>query len=191
MKILGINGSPRKNGNTYYAANYTLNLLKNAGCDTEYISLSGKTIYGCKACYSCDKKGKCIQKDDMKNILKAMQTCDCLILASPVYLGSVTGQLKTMMDRTLPLRMGNDYKMSDKIGAGIATGAFRNGGQELTLQCMHAFFLQQDMFVINDGPYYCHSGATIVGEAKKDKIGLKTIENLTKNIIKKLQLIKS
>lgn len=190
MKILAINGSPHTDGNTSYATKYALTLLKSEGCDTEYIALADKTIHGCKGCFYCQKEGKCIQNDDMKDILEAMEKCDCLILSSPVYLGSVSGQIKTMMDRTLPLRITDDYKMSGKIGAGIAIGYFRNGGQELTLQCMHAFFLQQDMFVINDGPDYCHSGATIVEDAKKDKLGLETIENLAKNIVKKLQLIK-
>ena len=97
-------------------------------------------------------------------------------------MGMVTGQMKTMMDRTVMLRVGGEFELSEKVGAGIACGVFRNGGQELTLQCMHTFFLQQDMFAIADGPRFSHSGATIVGDAREDKLGLNTVENLADKI---------
>jgi multimeric flavodoxin WrbA len=97
-------------------------------------------------------------------------------------MGLVTGQMKTMMDRTVMLRVGNGFQLSGKVGAGIACGGFRNGGQELTLQCMHTFFLQQDMYAIADGPRFSHSGATIVGRAEEDEIGLQTVKNLTDKI---------
>ena len=69
------------------------------------------------------------------------------------------------------------------MGAGIAAGGFRNGGQELTLQNMQTFFLQQDMYAIADGPGYSHSGAAIVGRAEDDIIGLKTVENVARRVV--------
>lgn len=145
---------------------------------------------GCLKCRS----GNCIHNDDMQLILDAMKICNCMILASPVFMGQITGQLKTMMDRTVLLRVGGthigeEFKLSGKIGAGIACGGFRNGGQELTLQNMHTFFLQQDMIVIADGPPFSHSGATIAGDTYKDNLGLKTIDNLIKKIIRTLEKI--
>jgi multimeric flavodoxin WrbA len=181
MKVLGINGSPHENGNTAYALRYALSLLEQAGVETEHIALAGKTIHGCQGCFSCTS-GECAHDDDMRPILDAMRRCDCLLLASPVYMGLVTGQIKTMMDRTVILRVGDEFELNGKIGAGIACGGFRNGGQELTLQCMHTFFLQQDMYAIADGPRFSHSGAAIVGEAEKDEIGLQTVKNLTDKI---------
>lgn len=191
MIILGINGSPKKNGNTAFALRYALSILNDAGFETEYITLMDKEINFCKACLSC-RKGICIQNDDMELIIDAIRRCSCLILASPVFMGLITGHMKTMMDRTVLFRVGGNFigekfELSGKIGAGIACGGFRNGGQELTLQCMHTFFLQQDMLVIADGPPYSHSGATIVGNAKDDKLGLETIENLVNKIIKTLK----
>jgi multimeric flavodoxin WrbA len=97
-------------------------------------------------------------------------------------MGMVSGQMKTMMDRTVMLRVQGEFELSGKVGAGIACGGFRNGGQELTLQCMHTFFLQQDMVAIADGPRFSHSGATIVGQAAEDDLGLQTIKNLTDKI---------
>jgi multimeric flavodoxin WrbA len=183
MKVLGINGSPHANGNTAYALRYSLARLADAGLETEYVTLADKTIHHCDGCFTC-RQGACIHDDDMPPIIDALRQCDCLLLASPVYMGLVTGQMKTMMDRTVMLRVGGGFELSEKIGAGIACGGFRNGGQELTLQCMHTFFLQQDMFAVADGPRFSHSGATIVGNAQEDEIGLHTVRNLTDKIIK-------
>jgi multimeric flavodoxin WrbA len=185
MKVIGINGSPHEKGNTAYALRYALSLLEEAGVETEYIALADKQIHHCKGCFSC-RGGKCMHDDDMKSIVDAMRQCDCLLLASPVYMGLVTGQMKTMMDRTVILRVGGEFELSGKIGAGIACGGFRNGGQELTLQCMHTFFLQQDMYAIADGPRFSHSGATIVGKAEEDAMGLQTIRNLADKIVRTL-----
>ena len=82
------------------------------------------------------------------------------------------------MDRTVVFRTGGRFELSGKVGTGIACGGFRNGGQELTLQSMHTFFLQQDMYAIADGPRFSHSGAAIVGRASEDRVGLQTLENL-------------
>jgi multimeric flavodoxin WrbA len=187
MNVLGINGSPHDDGNTAYALRHALGLLGRAGLETTYISLAGKTISACDGCFVC-RSGACVYDDDMTPILDAMRRCDCLLLASPVYMGLVTGQMKTMMDRTVILRVGDGFELSGKIGAGIACGGFRNGGQELTLQCMHTYFLQQDMQAIADGPHFSHSGATIVGQADGDTIGLQTIRNLVDKIVKTLAL---
>jgi multimeric flavodoxin WrbA len=181
MRVLGINGSPHMDGNTAYALRYALSCLEEAGVETTYIALAGLTIYDCEGCFTC-RSGKCKHDDDMPLILDAMRCCDCMLLASPVYMGLVTGQVKRMMDRTVILRVGGTFQLSGKIGAGIACGGFRNGGQELTLQCMHTFFLQQDMHAVADGPRFSHSGATIVGKAEEDAIGLRTIANLTAKI---------
>jgi multimeric flavodoxin WrbA len=184
--VLGINGSPHQNGNTAFALRHALERLESAGIGTTYISLADKTIHHCDGCFSC-RSGECIFNDDMEPIIDAIRACDCLLLASPVYMGLVSGQMKTMMDRTLMLRVGGSFQLSGKIGAGIACGGFRNGGQELTLQCMHTFYLQQDMFAIADGPRFSHSGAAIVGNAEEDEIGLQTVNNMTDKIARILK----
>jgi len=189
MKILGISGSPHEKGNTAYAVKYALNILQNNGFDTNYITLSGKEIHPCAGCWKCTKNGKCQFDDYMAEIIKAMKWCDGMIVGSPVYFGLVCGQIKVMMDRSVVVRKYKSaFEMKGKIGVGIACGAFRNGGQELTLQCIHTFFLQQNMMVVSDGFPYSHSGATIVGNAQDDSLGLKTIENLTKNMEMMLKL---
>ncbi len=180
MDVLGINGSPHSDGNTAYALRYALDRLEEAGLSTEYVALGEKTLFPCRGCFAC-REGDCVHDDDMAQILRLMRAAGCILLASPVYMGLVTGQMKTMMDRSVAVRV-RGFQLSGRLGAGIACGGFRNGGQELTLQCMHTFFLQQDMSAVADGPGFSHSGATIVGAADADEIGLQTIRNLTMKI---------
>lgn len=186
MNILAINGSPRANGNTSYALTYALSRFQELGVETKLIQLVGLEIKPCGGCFQCIGND-CIHEDDMKQVEEAMRWCDGLVLGSPVYMGMVTGQMKTMMDRSVTLRV-NGWQMSGKVGGGIACGGFRNGGQELTLQNMQTFFLQQDMAAVADGPRFSHSGAAIVGEASKDPIGLQTIDNLVTKIVKTIGL---
>jgi len=189
MKILGISGSPNENGNTAYAVRYALDFLQKNSFDTKYVTLADKEIHPCVGCWKCTKDGKCQFDDYMTEIIEAMKWCDGLIIASPVYFGLVCGQIKVMMDRSVSVRSYKSaFEMKGKIGAGIACGAFRNGGQELTLQCIHTFLLQQNMMVVSDGFPYSHSGATIVGNTQDDSLGLKTIENLAKNMEVMLKL---
>lgn len=188
MRVLGISGSPHLEGNTAFAVRYALRILEEAGAQTEFISLAGRNIHPCDGCHQHRSSGKCVYEDDMTPIYEAMLRCDGMILGSPVYMGMVTGQMKVMMDRTVLFRSQGALRLSGKIGAGIACGGFRNGGQELTLQAIHTFFLQQDMLVISDGPAYSHSGAAIVGKASEDALGLKTVENLARRMAKALGL---
>jgi multimeric flavodoxin WrbA len=186
VNVLGICGSPRPSGNTAQALRRALDIVQAYDIETTYIGLSDKTITGCDGCLHCHL-GKCRWDDDMNAIYEAMLRCDGLILASPVYMGNVTGQLKTLMDRTILFRTANRFSLSGKIGAGIACGSFRNGGQELTLQCMHTFFLQQDMLVVSDGPVYSHSGGAVEGAFGRDEIGVRTVEALARRMAKALQ----
>jgi multimeric flavodoxin WrbA len=186
--VLGISGSPKPNGNTAFAVRRALDRLAQEGFTTRFISLAGKTIHLCTGCFQCEHTRECIYHDDMDDILAGMRWCDGLILGSPVYFGLVSGQLKTVMDRSVVLRPKYDepLEMSGKIGGGIACGGFRNGGQETTLQDIHTFLLQQDMQVINDGMGFSHAGGAVVGESQDDSLGLRTVENLAANMAKAL-----
>jgi len=189
MKILGISGSPNENGNTAYSVQYALETLDKDVVETRYITLAGKDIHPCVGCWSCTKTGKCRFDDYMTEVIKAMRWCDGLIIGSPVYFGLINGQTKVMMDRCVLLRAYKSaFEMAGKVGGGIACGAFRNGGQELTLHCIQTFLLQHNMITVSDGSPYSHSGATIVGNAKDDELGLKTAANLANNIKEMLKL---
>jgi multimeric flavodoxin WrbA len=190
MKILGLSGSPNKNGNTVFAVRRALETAQSEGAETRFLSLAGLQIHPCTGCFACQKDRKCIYQDDMTAILDELRACDGLILGSPVYFGMVSGLMKNMMDRTVPLRpiYGEPLELAGKIGGGIACGGFRNGGQETTLQNIHTFLLQQNMRVINDGAGFSHAGGTIAGEARDDTLGLQTVENLARNMIRMLKI---
>lgn len=179
--VLGINGSPHGEGNTAYALRHALAILEQEGVLTQYVALADLHIAPCDGCFAC-RTGACVHDDGMTPLYDALRVCDGLILASPVYMGMVTGQMKVMMDRTVLFRAGRRFALSGKVGAGIACGGFRNGGQELTLQNMQTFFLQQDMYALADGPRYSHSGAAIVGRAADDALGLEMVANLARRM---------
>jgi multimeric flavodoxin WrbA len=189
MNVLGINGSPHREGNTAYALRHALETVAGEGIETTYLALADQQIAPCKGCFAC-RDGACVQEDDMRAVVEAIYGCDGLILASPVYMGLITGQIKVMMDRTVLFRTGGQFSLSGKVGAGIACGGFRNGGQELTLQAMHTYFLQQDMYAIADGPRFSHSGAAIAGRAETDQVGLQTVENLARRVARAVKQLR-
>jgi len=186
MRVLGISGSPHTEGNTAFALKHALSVLEEEGVETAYVSLAGLTIHPCEGCFRC-RYGTCVHDDDMGPIAEQMRACDGLILASPVYMGMVSGQMKVLMDRSVIFRSGTSFALSGKPGAGIACGGFRNGGQELTLQNMQTYFLQQDMHALSDGPRYSHSGAAVVGQASEDVVGLQTVTNLARRMARALR----
>jgi multimeric flavodoxin WrbA len=189
MKVLGISGSPRVSGNTAFAVQYALSVIEGEGAETKYISLADQDIRPCVGCWKCEKSYACWQEDYMTEILDAMFWCDGLLIGSPVYFGMISGQLKVMMDRTIPMRpnYGDELPMAGKVGGAIACAASRSGGQETTLQNIHTYMLQMNMLVISDGPDYSHSGGTIMKEAKDDEWGLETVRNLSRNMVRMLR----
>lgn len=102
MKVLAINGSPRARGNSDILCDEFLRGAEDAGHQIEKISLRDKRVSPCQACYACFKTGFCVQKDDMDEILDKVQNADVLVLASPTYFLTMSGQMKTMIDRFLP-----------------------------------------------------------------------------------------
>lgn len=102
-KVLIISASPRKGGNSETLADEFARGAKEAGNIVEKISLYDKTIGFCKGCLACLKRGRCVIQDDAVEIAGKMHEADVLVFATPVYYYSVSGQLKTMLDRANPL----------------------------------------------------------------------------------------
>ena len=100
--VFVIAASPRKGGNSDILCDALIRGAEEAGNQTEQVYLSDLKIGPCHACYGCRGKGECVQKDDMASLLEKMVEADVLVLATPVYFYSMDGQLKTMIDRTLP-----------------------------------------------------------------------------------------
>jgi multimeric flavodoxin WrbA len=110
MKIYAINGSPRKNKNTATLLQKALDGVKEAAKDkeieTEIINLYDLNYTGCKSCFACKRLGgksygKCAVKDDIHEVLEKVSQADGLIFGSPVYFGTITGQLQSFLERLL------------------------------------------------------------------------------------------
>ena len=99
MRVLGISGSPRENGNTDIIVKEALEGARLAGATVEFVGLSGKCIEGCRACAQCGEGGVCIIKDDMQAIHDEIRTADRIIVASPIFFFGVSAQTKIMIDR--------------------------------------------------------------------------------------------
>lgn len=184
IKIIGISGSPRADGNTFSLVKTALKSAEEAGADVELINLGLLDIEPCVACDICKATGECAIYDDMQEIIEKLMECNGIIIGSPVYFGSVTSQLKMLIDRTRPLR--GSFKLKDKIGGSIAVGGSRNGGQESTIAAIHDFLLIHDAIIVGDGAPLAHYGGTGVGSAvgdiKNDEIGIETSKNLGKRV---------
>lgn len=102
-KVLIISTSPRKGGNSETLADEFARGAKEAGNIVEKVSLYDKTIGFCKGCLACLKRGHCVIPDDAVEIVSKMHEADVLVFATPVYYYSISGQLKTMLDRANPL----------------------------------------------------------------------------------------
>ena len=101
-KVLVLSSSPRKDGNSDLLCDEFVKGAKASGHDAEKIFLAEKQINYCKGCEVCNTTHKCVQKDDMEEILDKMINSDVIVLATPVYFYTPDGQMKTLIDRTVP-----------------------------------------------------------------------------------------
>ena len=107
MKMLGLSCSPREDGNTTILLQQVLDGAEEEGAETELFSVSGKEIQPCDGCWACLRDGECHIDEDMNSLSEKMLTSDGIIFGTPVYIYSMTGQAKTIMDRTTHLRLAN------------------------------------------------------------------------------------
>jgi len=115
MKILGLSCSPRKSGNTAILLEEALSGAQQEGAETELFSVSGKDIRPCDGCWACFGTGDCHIKDDMQALLLKKVEADGIIFGTPVYVYSMTGQAKTIMDRMLALSAPGK-NLANKVG---------------------------------------------------------------------------
>lgn len=106
MKVIGINGSPRKAWNTATLLQKALDGAKSKGADTELIHLYDLNFKGCASCFACKRKGSnyighCALKDDLSNVLEKISECDVLLLGSPIYLSNISGMMQSFLERLL------------------------------------------------------------------------------------------
>ncbi len=159
IKIIGVSASARKNKSTHFLLTQGLDAVREASGNriaTELIDLAALKINGCIACDACKQKGvMCSQRDDFQTLIPKLadDAVAGIILATPVYMGSMTSQAKAFWDRTVLFRR-NGFLFKNRLGGAIAVGGSRNGGQELTLQGVHAAMMIHGMIIVGDGAHF-------------------------------------
>ncbi|OPY88597.1 MAG: 2-amino-4-deoxychorismate dehydrogenase [Smithella sp. PtaU1.Bin162] len=182
MKVLAINASARKEGNTNILLNTVLDELKKEGIQTELISLAGQTIEGCKACYKCfkNKDLRCAFKKDMLNdILEKMESSEGILLGSPTYFSDVTANMRAVIERCGFVGRANDYMFKRKVGASLV--AVRRAGAIPAFNSMNLFLHYMQM-VMPGASYWSIGIGRDPGEVSKDLEGIQTMQSLGQNM---------
>ncbi|MEM4251666.1 MAG: flavodoxin family protein [Candidatus Bathyarchaeia archaeon] len=188
IRILGIVGSPRAGGNTECLVAEALKASAEAGAQTEIVRISDKDIKPCDACMSCRKTGECKIKDDLEPIFNKMIEADGLILASPVYFGSATPQIKALIDRAGYLSVARNRVFENKVGTPMVVA--RRAGHNFTFAQLLFFFLHQGM-IVPGSTYWSIAFGREKGEVGEDEEGLLTARNLGKKMVWLITRIKS
>lgn len=176
MKVLLVNASPRKNGNTAFALSQMIEVFKEEGIETELVDIGNKPVRGCIACLSCRKTGKCVFDDVVNEVAPKFEECDGLVLGTPVYYASANATLAAFCDR---LFYSTAFDKTMKVAAAVVCA--RRGGCSATFDQINKYFTISGMPVASSQYWNSvHGGAP--GEAQEDKEGLQTMRTLARNM---------
>ncbi|MDR0912055.1 MAG: flavodoxin family protein [Methanobrevibacter sp.] len=180
MLVLGICGSPRNQATEYVLKESLLDLEKK-GFETKFVTIRGKKIAPCVHCDYCITNKECINRDDMVEIYDLLKRADGIIMASPMYNGGVSAQLKAVMDRCRALSAKDINILRGKVGMSIAIGGDRAGGQELAIAQINTYYLLSGIIPISGGQFGANIGACLwsqdtVEGVKDDEYGLNSLK---------------
>ncbi len=182
MKVLAINSSARKDGNTALLINTVFEELKKEGIETEMIQFAGKVIEPCKACWACGGKKNCVHKKDIfQEIYEKMIQADGILLGSPVYTANISANMQAFLERASVVADMNRGENLLRYKVGAAVTAARRGGALNALDAMNHFFMLQDMFIVGSS-YWPMAYGRMPGEVKEDQEGIETMKNLGQNM---------
>ena len=176
MRVLMINGSPRKNGNTSIALGEMERIFQEEGIQVETVQLGAQDIRGCIACLSCKKKGRCVFDDLVNQIAPQFEAADGLVIATPVYFASANGSLISFIDR---LFYSTLFDKTMKVGAAVAVA--RRGGVSATYDELNKYFAISGM-PIATGQYWNAVYGAAPGESAQDGEGMQTMRTLARNM---------
>ncbi|MDR0836008.1 MAG: flavodoxin family protein [Tannerella sp.] len=182
MKVIAINGSPHKNGNTAYALNVVGKTLQEEGFDFEIVEAGGKHIRGCLACNNCFEmqNGQCVTTKDIVNeTLLKMKEADGIILASPVYYSGIAGTMKCFLDRAFYVAASNGGWFRHKVGASVV--AVRRTGGSMTFNALNHYLSISEMLVPTSNYWNVIHGLE-PGDAAHDAEGNQIMQVLGKNM---------
>lgn len=178
MKVLIINGSPRRNGNTSVALTEIANTLKQEGIESEIVWIGNKPVRGCIACDKCkDNPGRCVFDDDVCNVISSKYAeADALIVGSPVYYGQPNGALLSVIQRSFH---SNGSSIAGKPAAAVAV--CRRGGSSAAFETLNLPFQMMNMPVVTSQYWNIVFGRE-AGQAALDLEGLQTMRALAHNM---------
>jgi multimeric flavodoxin WrbA len=183
MKIIGINGSPRREGNTSRMLATLFETLHEEGVETELVQVGGTDIRGCRSCYACirNKDSKCSTKDDVFNgIFEKMIEADGMVLASPTYFADITPELKALIDRSGFISRANGGLFRHKVGAGVVS--LRRGGGIHAYDTINHLFQICQMFIVGSTYWNLGFGGREGDEVLKDTEGLENMRDLGRSM---------
>lgn len=176
MKVLLINGSPKRDGNTSQALQEMEKVFLQEGVEVETIHVGTQDIRGCIACGGCMRQGKCVFEDLVNEVAPKFQEADGLVVASPVYYASPNATLIALLDR---LFHSTRFDKRMKVGASVAVA--RRGGCSSTFDMLNKYFTICGMPVASSQYWNSvHGGAP--GDAQQDAEGLQTMRTLARNM---------
>ncbi len=178
MKVIAINGSPRKSGNTYTSIKRICDILEKEGIETEIIQVGDKAFGGCRACGACAKLGKCAfgDKDGLNEIGAKMSDADGIIIGSPVYYADINGTLKSFLDRVF-----YTYGQNFRFKPGAAVVALRRGGAIHAYHSINNYFGITEMIQV-PSIYWNDVHGRAEGECEQDIEAMQMMDALGQNM---------
>lgn len=178
MKVLLINGSPRKDGNTSLALKEIAKTLNEEGVETVIVNIGKKAVQGCIACGMCGREGRCTFRDELYNQICTIikDGIDGLVVGSPVYYGGPNGSVCALMDRIC-------YSLNGylKFKPAASVAVCRRGGASATFDRLNKYFTILNMPVVSSQYWNMVYGQT-PGQAALDEEGMQTMRTLGRNM---------
>lgn len=188
MKVVAINGSPKKEGNTFHSLSIIGKELIDGGVDFEILHIGHKNIHGCIGCGKCfvSKDEECsFKNDDVNKWIQQIKNADGIILASPVYYSGIAGTMKCFLDRLFYVSGANGNMFRHKVGTAMV--AVRRTGGSSTLDSLYHYLSYAEMFLAT-GNYWNVIHGRLPGEVNQDLEGLQTLRVLGKNMLYLLKI---
>jgi multimeric flavodoxin WrbA len=182
MKVIAINGSPKKEGNTEHALRIVGSKLEENGIEFEIIHIGNKAVRGCLACGKCmqNRDERCTTTSDPLNEwIQSMKNADGIILASPVYYAGIAGTMKCFLDRAFYVSGSNGGLFRNKVGAAVV--AVRRTGGSVTFDSLNHYLTYSEMILATSNYWNIIHGRT-PGEVEQDSEGVQIMNVLGNNI---------
>ena len=176
MKALLINGSPNEKGCTYTALTEVERTLNKNGIETELLWLGNAPVANCVDCGFCRQQGRCVHDDAVNRVIDELDSISALVVGSPVYYASASGQLCSFMDR---LFHSCGRRMAGKLGASVVS--CRRGGASAAFDRLNKYFTISNMPIVSS-QYWNQVNGNTHEEVMQDEEGLQTMRTLAENM---------